>query len=389
MAARVVVTVVAFLLVLSAGTASGQVNYSGTWNVSDLPGIAPGTTPWSDGGTLTIRSSSESAAEQFDNNGPVARPQCLGYPESENVAEDDQPRVSAWYAATYSWSGGGEMAGCVSNKTSGKAVFFGSSSDVDGSLERTRSGTYVGCWQGPRTPGSYCFNASKTAESPPSGGGNTAGCGVDVRPPTCAILFGATTVLPVPAPETAGDISSARLPARTTEVGAEVTMSDAEIDQVLATLALIKFIQDAQGVCILYTIGPPTGNLTDAELTGASFSATICARLAATLIKRARTNARASQSRRCRATFVPVVRRGGRLTARKRRAVVAAYRNVVNASCSSSGRGQMSIKLVAKRRRTPLNRLLGRRARASFARSAPEGAADGPNAKMTVRWRRR
>ena len=40
---------------------------------------------------------------------------------------------------------------------------------------RTRSGTYVGCWQGPTTPGSYCFNASKTEEASPSGGGNTAG----------------------------------------------------------------------------------------------------------------------------------------------------------------------------------------------------------------------
>lgn len=384
MAARVVpIVAVLVLLVLPAGVGA-QVDYSGTWRVSDVPGTPPGSTPWSDGGTLTIGSSSRSEVERFDNTGSVARPQCLGYPADQNVAEEDQPRVSKWYVATYSWGGGGQMGGCVSNKTGGQVAFFGSSSDVDGSFTRNGDGSYGGYWRGPGMRGSSGFRASKTAEGPPSGG-NTAGCGTSVRPPACAILFGATAVLPVPAPEIAGDISTARLPAGTTEVEADVAVSEAEINEFVAVLEEIR-LKRLLNMCVYYGSGGLEDELDDLSVERVS---TACHALVTRLMRRTRTRAQAAGGRRCTATFVPLWRSGARPTARRRRAAVAAYRRVLSARCSSSRVGQLSIKLAAKRRRTPLNRLLGARAQARIVRGVSGDADDGPNAQMTVRWRRR
>lgn len=196
--------------------------------------------------------------------------------------------------------------------------------------------------------------------------------------------FGKLSTLPVPDPGEPADISSARLPPDTKTVEADIEITDAEIDQFLATLALVKrriAENNALGACIVFG----SGGTEDETVYGAVAKACL------KLLHRAATAASGTRAaaRRCRVGVVPVWRRGSRPSARKRRKAAAAYGRLVNASCRSEAVGRLKLRVTARGERAKLNRLMGKRARAGVARSASRPARDGPNAKMTVRWRRR
>lgn len=208
--------------------------------------------------------------------------------------------------------------------------------------------------------------------------------------------FGTRSTLPVPDPGEPADVSSARLPANTKTVDLDAELTDAEIDYFLGVLALVnrrvnqrrqRELNETLGACLVFN----GADYDPADpLNGARRSAVGVACLE--FLSRSAQAAPATiwaAARRCRVGVVPVWRRGFRPSARKRRKAAAAYGRLVNASCSSKAPGRLAFRVSARGKGATLNRLLGKRGRAGVVRSAPAGAKDGPNAKMTVRWRRR
>ncbi len=371
--------VVLLFAAVAGGAAGADVDFSGSWELDAVRG-----TPWPDGGTLTI--SPGSASDVPSSTGQPAwdayvKGYCTGPPPPGGTA----PNVRAWYKLTYTWSGGGRMGGCVSDKTNGQLIFFG-----EGTMGHVlgRSGDEIsGDWTD-NPNGSSPFTAKLGTGLPP-GGGDSTGCAALAHAAGCELPFGKTASLPVPKPNRSADISSARLPAGTREVDGDAEVTDAEIDEFLAALTLAKRVRGIHEMCVFFSIG---GELRDVPLDDTRAARTAinaCAILVARLLEGSPKTARASQAGRCVATFVPLWEKGVHPTPRRRRAAVAVYRKLVTARCSSRRRGQLSIKVAAKRTRPPLNRLLGRRARARVGRTVSGEATDGADAKMTVRWRRR
>ena len=149
-----VVTAVLFSTLLPAG-AAGADTFSGVWNMK--PGRG---TPWKSGDTLSITPGSASdvpgatGEPAWDMN---VRGYCTGPPPPGGTA----PKVSAWYRLTYTWSGGGRMGGCVSDKTNGQLIFFGQG--TRGAI-RGRSGDEIlGDWTN-NPNGSIDFTAKLAGE---------------------------------------------------------------------------------------------------------------------------------------------------------------------------------------------------------------------------------
>ena len=161
--------VVACVLVGGAGGGVAADTFAGTWNLAPAPG-----TPWSGGGTLTISPASSTAVPGA--TGQVAwdsyvKGYCTGPPSPGATAA----KVRAWYALHYSWSGGGSMGGCVSDKTNGQLIFFGSGSM--GHVQGRNGNQIFGDWTN-NPNGSSRFSATLA-----SGGGGTTGATASVAEP--------------------------------------------------------------------------------------------------------------------------------------------------------------------------------------------------------------
>ena len=382
--ARYWLPVVLAAALLAPSSAAANSAYLGVWR------LAPqANSPWANGGTLTIRSSSRSEVEQFNNSGSTAGPVCLGY--KEEVPEDFEPHPTAWYFLTYDWSGGGTMGGCISNKSSSQLVFFGKNENIRGSIYTGDGKSGGGGW-GNDPKFEYVFNATKDSGGGDGGGGGDAtGCagsaGVFASPAAaCNLPFGRLSTLPVPDPGEPTDISSGRVPANTKTVEVEAEVTDAEIDKFLATLAIVKrkiAENNALGTCIIFGGG---GDIEDEVVYGAVEKA--CIKLLHAAATSPTRKGRAAAGR-CRVAIVPVWRRGSRPSPRQRRKAAAGYRRLVAASCRSSSPRRLKFRVTARGTSAKLNPLLGRRARAGVVRVAPRTAKEGPNAKLRVRWRRR
>jgi hypothetical protein len=147
------------VLAAGAGGVPASDPFSGTWNLAAAAG-----TPWSSGGTLTISAASSAAVPgatgqaAWDN---YVKGYCLGPAPPGGTA----PKVSAWYALAYSWSGGGKMGGCVSDKTNGQLIFFGAGSM--GHITGRNGNTLIGDWTN-NPNGQLRFTATLATGSPPS-----------------------------------------------------------------------------------------------------------------------------------------------------------------------------------------------------------------------------
>ncbi len=96
--------------------------------------------------------------------------------------------------------------------------------------------------------------------------------------------------------------------------------------------------------------------------------------------------ARAAQAG-CRTRFVPVRRKGTRVTARQRARALARTRARVSITCSASRTGRLSVLMVA-RRGTTLRRVLGTsRVRVALARERRTGT-DSADPTLVLRWNR-
>jgi hypothetical protein len=139
-------------------------------------------TPWSGGGTLTISPASSGTVPgatgqpAWDN---YVKGYCTGPPPPGGTA----PKVSAWYSLHYSWSGGGNMGGCVSDKTNGQLIFFGQG--TMGHIQGSNGNMIFGDWTN-NPKGSTRFSATIAAAGG-GGGGATP-------------VAGATKTVPEPAP---------------------------------------------------------------------------------------------------------------------------------------------------------------------------------------------
>jgi hypothetical protein len=98
------------------------------------------------------------------------------------------------------------------------------------------------------------------------------------------------------------------------------------------------------------------------------------------------TSPRAQAAGACRATVVPVRRRGRHPGARTRRRVVQRTRGLLRARCSSDSSGRLELQLSARGKGRTLRGLLGRRVRVGLGRSKPRSGSDGPNPQLVVRW---
>lgn len=162
------VAAVLVMLVSASGEAGAALSYLGTWTV---PPAA--STPWPNGGTLTISSASKSAVEPYrTSSGAIAW--CLG---SDQLDPKLQPRVSAFYSLKYTWRGGGTMGGCVSDKTNG-LVYFGKAA-INGSAFVRGDGALSASWCDDPQRCVYGFIATKSAAestrtvTEPAPGGST------------------------------------------------------------------------------------------------------------------------------------------------------------------------------------------------------------------------
>jgi hypothetical protein len=90
----------------------------------------------------------------------------------------------------------------------------------------------------------------------------------------------------------------------------------------------------------------------------------------------------------CHAVVKPIVRGRKRPTARRHRQLTRMLNASVRARCGTPGPGYLAIDVRPRGRGNTVRSLLGSRARAGYGRSVPQGASDGPNAKLTVSWRR-
>jgi FecR protein len=124
-------TLIALVAALGgASTAAAQDRFVDTWTTTPYA-----STPWADGEyTMTIRASSrdEVAAFQAGITGHGAQDLkafCLGAPGEPPPS--DNPGI-AYYAATYTWSGGGLMMGCTSLRSSGHDLLLYASGEIRG-----------------------------------------------------------------------------------------------------------------------------------------------------------------------------------------------------------------------------------------------------------------
>jgi hypothetical protein len=110
---------------VSAGGRSSGDPYAGAWSVANIPGFDQNT-PWKSGGTLTVKTATESQVEAYKNvPGPGGSSSALEG-ECLHSGEPSGPIVSAWYLASYSWGGQqGTMGGCISNRTGAYPNFWG------------------------------------------------------------------------------------------------------------------------------------------------------------------------------------------------------------------------------------------------------------------------
>lgn len=155
----------ALLVAVSAGGAPDRAAadpFIGTWTVTPAAG-----TPWASGGKVTISASTRSEVKALGpeegNNGWES--QCVGF---ENPpwppGSGENPSVSAWYVATFSWSGP-KMGGCTSNKTGPTNVsLFGSPRNFVGSLRTLPEGGLTGCWSANFSSGCKYFKSAKPSE---------------------------------------------------------------------------------------------------------------------------------------------------------------------------------------------------------------------------------
>lgn len=129
--------------------------FSGTWEVAAAP-----RTPWASGGTLTISAATASAVPGATGQAAwdaYVRGYCTGPAQPGGTA----PKVSAWYSVQYSWSGGGTMGGCVSDKTNGQLIFFGAGSM--GHITGASGDTLSGDWRN-NPSGEIKFTAKRAAD---------------------------------------------------------------------------------------------------------------------------------------------------------------------------------------------------------------------------------
>lgn len=161
------------VFVVGAGGSSARTSadlFSGTWNLTAAAG-----TPWSSGGTLTITAAS-SAAVPGATGQPAWDNYVKGYCTGPAQPGGTAPKPSAWYSLAYSWSGGGTMGGCVSDKTNGQLIFFGQG--TMGHIQGRNGNSLFGDWTN-NPNGSTRFSATLAA----AGGGAPAGATKTVPEP--------------------------------------------------------------------------------------------------------------------------------------------------------------------------------------------------------------
>jgi len=306
--------------------------------------------------------------------------------------QPDEHPGAHWYALGYDWDGGGTLMGCSTNPAQGSS--FASASRYL-SVSVVDTGLH-GNWTDDSTGKSFPLDMVEAATQLPPGGGDTTGCAGSVRI-ACSLPFGSTTTLPVPDAGKPGDISSAKLPAKTKEVDLDAEVTDAEIDQFIATLALVKRYQKIRalaGMCALIAdrsdrevpISPR--DRTAAEENDNAVK-NVCASIALLVMKREGINPFASARNCKRISFYPVLRKGRKLTARQSKLAIAQTRKQVGISCTTAHPGQLSLRVKARGRKATLNPLFGKHVLATVGRTAADGSKDGANAHLKVRWRRR
>lgn len=208
--------------------------------------------------------------------------------------------------------------------------------------------------------------------------------------PTSKVPFGTPVTINYRLRKVVG-ASSPSLPAATSEVDLNTEISDADVTRMAAALklALNAYNKRRQAArwsyfCLFVSDGTFSWqSLTVTGLTDFGGAAERCDKWTAVLLKRALTQSRQLEALTggCSVRFIPVWKPGTRPTTAEANAAVAFARSQVQASCSSSGRDQLTLR-VSTRGKTTLNPALGTSAQASVG---ADGKATG-TPQMTVSW---
>jgi hypothetical protein len=162
---------------------------TGTWHVK--PGLFPNA-PWAKGGdTVTIQTTSQSAALPVISSAPQYADGHTLFCGATFEKPTEHPGAT-WFRLTYTWSGGGTMMGCSTTPAQGSSFYSGpkyaSLSVVPGGLH----GNWQSNWGDPKTS----FPLDLTPGAADTGGGSTK----TVSEPAP----GATTTVVSPRPLPAG-----------------------------------------------------------------------------------------------------------------------------------------------------------------------------------------
>jgi hypothetical protein len=90
----------------------------------------------------------------------------------------------------------------------------------------------------------------------------------------------------------------------------------------------------------------------------------------------------------CRMRILAVARRGRHPSARRRARAVRLASAALKGSCASDSDGDLTLALTARRRRTTIRGLLGKRLSMGFVRSRAPTGTDGPNPSLVLNWHR-
>jgi hypothetical protein len=200
--------------------------------------------------------------------------------------------------------------------------------------------------------------------------------------------------LDLPAPLVPADVSSPRIPRGAAALTAEVRADHGAVLEQVLTMAIRAWdarrqeVEDYIDGCVVFGSTPDLEVSPRIESRAASAALLLraCQRLALETFRADPARARAA-ARRCHATVAPIHRGTRPPSARRHRRMVRALQRSVRASCATPSATRMSVHVRPRGRGNTLRKLFGPRARTGYARQAPAGVADGPDATLSVSWR--
>jgi hypothetical protein len=210
-----------------------------------------------------------------------------------------------------------------------------------------------------------------------------------VTPPAPKSGFGVTNTFTSPAPGGALLAVSPTIPASATRLGFSASLAGAAPGRTSAASRLrITDKKTLVAACAIW--GPISLSVSQTQLpAGSSTSASDVFRACAGLLS-AQVNRRAAAPAArlpCRATFVPLMRRGTRISASNRRIVLNFIRSKLATSCSATTAGGITVAMRTKGSGTSMRALLGPNTGVGLVRSR-SSRADGPRPRLSLRWNR-